>query len=352
MISFCCKECGQKIKVSDKHAGKKGKCPKCRSVVLVPHQEDADVLKLSIKKPSSESLVNFRCVMCDDAVSAPESKRGEVIECPNCGSFAEVPVKEKVQVEPKVSYETVESSEEEFYDTSMISKQPDGEYSGKRKLPWFLDVFLYPYSVSGLFNLGLFIFAPLMISLLSMLLMPMACFFLVFRILVGAYFCWYIAECVSDSAIGGVRAPGVLASGSDDLGGLVGALANLIACYLVCFLPAAIYKTNVGQQDLIYWSLVGYSAVLFPLLFLSVVIIDSVSAWNPIMLFVAFIKLQPQYLIASAAFFVFLFVVHFLPKPDNILMSCLTFPVTTYVMFLGAHLLGRFYYLNSEKLDW
>src|SRR2546426_545584 len=36
MIAFACPGCGEKLKVKDDLAGKRGKCPRCRSSVLVP----------------------------------------------------------------------------------------------------------------------------------------------------------------------------------------------------------------------------------------------------------------------------------------------------------------------------
>lgn len=44
MIRFRCKNCGQKITVGEIHAGKKGKCPKCKSVVIVPKPGDVGSL--------------------------------------------------------------------------------------------------------------------------------------------------------------------------------------------------------------------------------------------------------------------------------------------------------------------
>lgn len=39
MIQFSC-ECGQKLKVDDKYAGKKIRCPKCKAVAMVPSEEE------------------------------------------------------------------------------------------------------------------------------------------------------------------------------------------------------------------------------------------------------------------------------------------------------------------------
>ena len=36
MINFNCTNCGQKINVPVMHAGKKGKCPKCKTMLVIP----------------------------------------------------------------------------------------------------------------------------------------------------------------------------------------------------------------------------------------------------------------------------------------------------------------------------
>ena len=46
MIKFNCKNCGQRISVPEMHAGKKGKCPKCKTIVVVPKINDDTPLKL------------------------------------------------------------------------------------------------------------------------------------------------------------------------------------------------------------------------------------------------------------------------------------------------------------------
>ncbi len=43
MIEFKCK-CGKKFSVDDKYAGKKGKCPKCKEVVIVPQPDNTDIV--------------------------------------------------------------------------------------------------------------------------------------------------------------------------------------------------------------------------------------------------------------------------------------------------------------------
>jgi len=103
-IKFHCKECGRKISVPQIHAGKKGKCPKCRNIVVVPKLGDlsaVDSQTASVEQPSPAptSMVGFQCPMCDENMQVPESFRGKIIECPSCGSYAEVPTSEEYATE-------------------------------------------------------------------------------------------------------------------------------------------------------------------------------------------------------------------------------------------------------------
>ena len=97
-IKFHCKNCGKGIRVPKIYAGKKGKCPKCKNIVIIPGFESLSAVDShtdSSKRPSPApaSMIMFQCTMCDENMQAPESARGKLLECPNCGSFAEVPGK-------------------------------------------------------------------------------------------------------------------------------------------------------------------------------------------------------------------------------------------------------------------
>lgn len=55
-ISLSCPGCGKKLKVSDRLAGKKGRCPECQGVLLIPtpaESFDADVAATKRKPPAS-----------------------------------------------------------------------------------------------------------------------------------------------------------------------------------------------------------------------------------------------------------------------------------------------------------
>src|SRR4030042_2297481 len=44
MIRFKCIYCGQKVKTPDENGGKKGKCPKCKSMILIPAAQPANAV--------------------------------------------------------------------------------------------------------------------------------------------------------------------------------------------------------------------------------------------------------------------------------------------------------------------
>jgi membrane associated rhomboid family serine protease/DNA-directed RNA polymerase subunit RPC12/RpoP len=104
-IKFHCKNCGKGIRVPQIYAGKKGKCPKCKNIVIIPGFESLSAVDSHTDSPrrpppAPASMVSFQCPMCDDKMQAPGSARGKLLECPNCGSFAEVPGKNEITTDP------------------------------------------------------------------------------------------------------------------------------------------------------------------------------------------------------------------------------------------------------------
>jgi len=64
-IKFSCKECDFRIKTLQEHAGKKGKCPKCKSVCIIPKEEyplsqiEKDLAELGLGDALSASGTKF-----------------------------------------------------------------------------------------------------------------------------------------------------------------------------------------------------------------------------------------------------------------------------------------------------
>lgn len=95
MINFNCK-CGQKISVPQKYAGRKGKCPRCKNIVIIPslnHPEqtikDPDLLAIENDIARKEEEIQNRINTINepyDTQSVGQLKLAETTKpCPYCG---------------------------------------------------------------------------------------------------------------------------------------------------------------------------------------------------------------------------------------------------------------------------
>lgn len=297
MLKFPCDNCGQKISISEKHAGKTGTCPKCKNPVTIPQ------------------------------------------------------IDTQVELQPVFQQEEVPQYKHEAQYHSLPKILEDDVETGDRKYPWPIDIWLYPISPSGMTSLAIVIVFTTILDIIP--LGPAG--FLLKRsvgLLIGFYFAWYLVECIRDSSAGATRAPNVIGSGGDDLRSMFERYCYIFVIWMICVMPMIFYSVVDKQNDAIYWSLRIYCAVLFPMLFLAIIILDCASAFNPIMLIIAMIKTFPSYILVVAVFFGFIMVMHLLPAVENRFAAFLSGAVTLYMIFIGAHLLGRFYWFNRFRLDW
>ncbi|MBN2560313.1 MAG: hypothetical protein JXQ75_05225 [Phycisphaerae bacterium] len=80
-IAFSCSHCGHTLKVPSSYAGKKGKCPKCQHAVVVPSAQE---------KPAAEAPApTIVCSACGAAIPVTPGATDEFIECPTCGSYVD-----------------------------------------------------------------------------------------------------------------------------------------------------------------------------------------------------------------------------------------------------------------------
>ena len=213
MIRFYCANCEQKIKASDDYAGKKGECPKCKNAVVIPQLDNVPSPSLQ-----NDKMVSFGCSMCPAQLQAPESSRGQIIACKECGCYAEVPLEAKkeepalsgggnIQLEQPTLPDNSEYGSNSAVAEIMNSRARKTGAIGRRKLPIFIDVILYPLNVPGLTMLGIFVFTPLFFFLISFLLLslgplgmillaPLAIAFGLINWVVRLYTFWYFAECI------------------------------------------------------------------------------------------------------------------------------------------------------------
>ncbi|MCF7955637.1 MAG: hypothetical protein K9M75_07540 [Phycisphaerae bacterium] len=325
MIRFFCKECGRRVSVSDDCAGRSGKCPDCGSAVAVPAIAAPVEIELNIQAPP----------IYDDAADTADGE---------------------------------EFKQEVFNDLGLKPIGLANIDAGKRAKPWYTDIFLYPVSTSGIINLVMLTLLPPLFSVIALTLFMIptlsffAFFFLMFKIIIRLYFFWYVAECVRYSCMGQTRAPSVYSAAGEDFWDGLNFYFSIFACYLLCFVWAPISLIGNSEFGITYWSLIAVGCLFFPILFLSIVVIDSISAWNPFMLIISMFRLMPQYLIVSAAMFAGVWLAHkvgfwmfsleglahnLMPIIRPLIEAALV-----YLSFIAAHLLGRFYWRNSHKLDW
>ena len=351
MIKFRCKNCGRKFSVPEIHAGKKGKCPKCKNIVVVPKPEIA----------ASATSQN-------DLGASKVGSKNSAYDL----TLLDVPQEDKIQDQPisqyTVSEKTIEP-EEELEEGAAVEET---ELAGERKLPWLVDIFLYPMSKGGLTTLVVIIVLRLLTDLAAWLLA--CCIFggilgLIIRIvIVWSYMYWYFAECIRDSANGGLRAPETTVA-MPGLGTMVWQFLRLFACYAFFLGPVTFYRgytfySNTEANSVIFWSLLTYGNLFFPMGILAVVMFDSVNGLNPILIIRSIVSTFLQYcglvilFYGLTVLFVILFsmVVSIMTRAGglpSIFLSFIFFNVVfVYLLLVAGHLLGRFYWRYEAKLYW
>ena len=237
------------------------------------------------------------------------------------------------------------------------STQEQAEHSGERCAPWPIDIFLYPLSVAALTTLGIVIVIPLLINLVGGLMGPFGFFVLIPGYVVTAvcrlYFLWYVSQCIADSARGGVRAPETVAQ-APGLWDMLVQTGRAVAAVAVSLLPMMIYWLTVRQVDTIFWTLLAWAAVIWPMALLAVVMFDSVCGLNPLILVGSMLSTLLPYLglVLALGTLQFLYIIANRALAEDPLLHY-AFSLTRYYLALvAAHLVGRFYWRYEEKLNW
>ena len=378
MIRFYCKHCGHKISARDKDAGRQGKCPKCGGIIFVP---------------TESTIIEFHCEKCGRKISTPKDHAGKKAVCPKCRStfiipayeftdsgetrndpgeliahtidspheltLIDVPEEYKLKDEPAVRTEVAEQA----IDQQQGSKEI--ESSEQRKLPWFIDIFMYSSSLPGIINLAIFTIIPTLIAILRTSLgragMIVGLPGLIINILIFLYIGWYFTECVRDSAKGGTRAPEAFASMG--AGEMWSQMQHIIGCYLILISPAFFYNLYTGKLDAVYWALLITGSFFFPMGLLACIMFDSVRGLNPKLLIGSIFSTFFQYcglvLLVIAVIFIFTqlagIVATEAPGKSStvtLILGGVSYFLGLYTAFVVAHLIGRFYWRNEKKLNW
>ena len=235
-----------------------------------------------------------------------------------------------------------------------------------RRLPWVIEVFLYPINAAGLTMLGLFVVLPFVLNLtlsflssagLWVVAAPLGIVFFIIGWVLRFYLFWYLGLCIRDSADGEFRASDTLAPDFDDgPGETVRQTFIVLAAIAVCFLPAVAYSLLTQTSVPVFWLTVATGGFLMPMALLSVVMQDGLWGLNPFRIFLSILRTHFWYLLVVVAFYVpimmiALFLVYF-SKSSNTAAYVAFQTVLVYLLMVASHLLGRFYFNNEERLGW
>jgi phage FluMu protein Com len=334
-MTFTCEHCGRRLTVPAGQAGKKGRCPQCKKAVTVP-----------------------------TGVAEEPAAQPEVAALP--GTFPRNSLLFDAPPPSAAASETPEQAEERLRTLQRDYVLRERDKLPQRPLPWAIDIFLYPLCRSSLIILTLGTVIPLVLRVILKLSRALALAFApalipwVLSIIAhwGAmlvfvlYITWYVAECIRDSAAGGIRAPDTTAL-TPGVSELIGQSLTVLACAGTCVAPAILFTD--GGTDPLFWILYGLGGFLFPMALLAVTLFDSLRALNPILLLSSLFSTFLPYCLLAA----FCCATYLLPPlaircllNEFWLYGYLLLFVTFYLALVLAHLVGRFYWRNEERLNW
>jgi len=336
MIEFRCQHCSQKLRIAESHAGRGSRCPRCKGAITIP--------QLAAPEPVPGGAEDELTL-----IEPPKPVKGALLDLPHHRQIEE-------------EHADARRHEQAMLESAGFQAQP--EHTGQRRLPAAIDVLLYPTSAAGLISIAIIGGFPLLTYLIERFVpfgVPLIGLpFFLLGLGVGLYAGWYFAECVYDSAKGGTRAP-VAFGGLVGFGEMWSRVIYLAAVYIVYVLPAIIYGGFLGRTDAVFWGLLAWAIVFFPMGLLAMAMLDSTSALNPFFLLGSIFRTFFRYiglLIPMAILAGLFWLVPGLlagtgeEEETSIGIVILGIASTTYLPFVMAHMLGRFYWRYSESLDW
>jgi hypothetical protein len=237
----------------------------------------------------------------------------------------------------------------------------------QRKLPWMIDIFFYPFNKAGLSLLLICAGVPFLLRVTVRFFFyfmasfgPALILWVLFIIvhwmgmlLLLLYVNWYACECIRDSAAGGIRAVDTIAT-TPGLGEILGQAFRVAVCALFVVAPALVYLARTHRADLLFQVLYAGGGFVFPMALLGVVMFDSFAGLNPILLLRSILKTHLRYcfLIPFCYVFCVLIPVAGVLLFQSWMLGYLSLFLAFCSLLILAHLLGRFYWKNEQRLDW
>jgi hypothetical protein len=326
-IRFDCENCGYKSTVSENYAGKNIRCPNCYIIIFIPKPDTTGTTQTTTQYSTYDSsLLNIQ--------------EQNILKHQQMHEY----------IASELSYEDAEEIEDE--------PSQETEPATLRKIPWFIDIFLYPLNWPGLKHLALFILVPQLLNIIENMLPFLPAFMFsitayIMKIIIFLYIYWYLAECVRESAGDWIRAPQGY-GGLPTLKDMLGQVVNIIGCLVVFLGPFAIYAISVGGMNIISWFLLGFAIFLYPIGLLSILMHDSAHGLK----FHSFTKSISNtfypYFWLIIVFVIQILLIRMIPAQEQgtLFSNILIRFVIIYTVLIDAHLLGRFYWRYQDKLNW
>ena len=345
-VRVCCPSCGASLTVCKSLAGRQGRCPRCKQTVAVP----------AVRSPDATSEADGSSDVTADRSSLYDLR------------LLDVPP------EKDASTPVADSNEQEAAYRELQMRQgaclagTENE-THCRRLPWLIDIFLYPANKAGLSVLLVCVGVPFLMRAIMRFFYfamgsfgPLFIFWVMFIILHWAAFAmamlyanWYLCECIRDSADGGIRAADTTAN-TPGLGGILGQGVKVTLSVLVCMTPALIYSEYTDNMEGLFQILYGAGGFLVPMAVLAMAMYDTLRALNPALVLGSILKTPFQYCALMLFGCISCILVpmawrYYRPVETWMIGSVLLF-VTLYQLLIFAHLLGCFYRRNEERLNW
>ncbi len=326
-VRFNCENCGYKSTVSESYVGKNIRCPNCYLIIFIPKPETTGTTQTSSKySPYDSSLLNIQ----EQNILKHQQRREYIAS--------------------EQAYEDEEQNEEE---------QPqETDPATLRKIPWLIDIFLYPFNWPGLKHLVIFILVPQLLNTIEGMLPFLLAFMFsianyIVKLLIFLYIYWYLAECARESASGWIRAPQGF-GGIPTLKDMFGQAINIIGCFAVFLGPFVLYTLSIGGMNIISWILLGFAVFLYPMGLLSVLMHESTSRLKIRTFIRSLSNTFYPYLGLIILFVIQILLIRMLPaqEQESLFSKILFHFIIIYTALIDAHLLGRFYWRYQDKLNW
>jgi len=232
------------------------------------------------------------------------------------------------------------------------------------KLPWLIDAFLYPISTSGMIHLVVFVIVPLLISALVRLIWyflgphlglataeftePVT---IILCVIFYSYVCYYIADCVINSARGRRRATDFAMPDTISIGDFVTQAFIIMGCTGICLSPVLLYSVLAKRGDLWFWVLAAYGVFFLPMSLLRGIMFDTFDALNPIEIVRSICRALLPYC-GLVLFFLVVGGLVVIAMPRLPIWGFLRQALRVYLVFVLAGRLGWFYWWYKDKLEW